>query len=568
MKNIYINHLNSVNLGDYINKEIFKNITDTDKYNLQFICITDLTFIKNLKEDDIVIFGIGSIIHNAISIYKKIKEKFNDFTNMYIYSSGLMYKITNFDLKNINFLSIRGPLTDEILNLKLNCYGDLALILPLIKKRKNYINHTYEYDVGIIPHCVELDGTSPNVNRYVQNFCSGHRKSMNKNSKILFINICENIDIFLKKIHQCRYIISSSLHGIIFCDAYNIPAYHVQLTNRIGGGEFKYRDYFLSVSREYFKINLDNDVNKLIKQFKLYDKKINLNKIINSYPFIEQNIKKEYNNLIDNNYMSYLDHNFNAINIDNIDQNISVVISSCMVDINRKYCLFRTVKNILFYLPNSEIIICFDKKGLNIDEFIENKITNIKLINHDRGLGHSFNYGSQVSKNNIILQIEDDWIIQNKNILNKTDFKNLLFKCLLVLKEDKQSCVRLDGAMFDEIGGSNSYQNGYTALTNDKFNYYKYNLPTKQQMDNNFWLHYAFCNHPHLKLKENVIKNPYPELCNPGELENKYSTEWILKRNNVYFVPINDECIYPLGTMGSGNRNIFKHIGNDTSYRK
>lgn len=251
-----------------------------------------------------------------------------------------------------------------------------------------------------------------------------------------------------------------------------------------------------------------------------------------------------------------------------MNKHISVIISSCLVNYNKIKCLFEVLRNINFYLPNSEIIIGFDKKGPN-EQDIEtiNKFKNIYYFEHDKGLGYSFNKGNEIAKNEYILQTEDDWIIQNPLLKTYEDFKNLLSKCIKILEIDESSCVRLDGGMFDEIGGSMGYPLGYQKLNfNNDFFYYKYNLPTDEQMKENNWLKYAFCNHPHLKKREITIKLPYPENVDPGFLENNYSINWIEKLNNIYYVAVNEEIIFPLGIY-NGKRNIFRHIGSDFSYR-
>ena len=64
-------------------------------------------------------------------------------------------------------------------------------------------------------------------------------------------------------------VISSSLHGIIFCHAYSIPVASIKVTDRIQGGNFKYIDYYHSINYTKFKgshqINKNTDFLDLIK---------------------------------------------------------------------------------------------------------------------------------------------------------------------------------------------------------------------------------------------------------------------------------------------------------------
>jgi len=256
------------------------------------------------------------------------------------------------------------------------------------------------------------------------------------------------------------------------------------------------------------------------------------------------------------------------ITLNNVDCNISIIISSCLINQGKFSCVIDVLKNLKYFLPNSEIIIGFDKVGPDDFQKIElDNFTNVLYFTHSKGLGFSFNQGAKLSKQHIILQTEDDWIIDNKYLKTKEDFMKLLFNCCQVLFKYNSSCVKLDGGMFDEIGGSNGYPLGWIKNQyEDKFYYYEYNLPTKEEMDKNWWLHYAFSNHPHLKLKNSVIENPYPEDLDPGTLENNYSTNWILRLNPIFYVPINEESIKICG-ITNADKNIFKHIGYEYSYR-
>ena len=55
----------------------------------------------------------------------------------------------------------------------------------------------------------------------------------------------------MKGICSCEKILSSSLHGLIVSDAYQIPNCWIELTGKISGGHFKYYDYASSVNRKF-----------------------------------------------------------------------------------------------------------------------------------------------------------------------------------------------------------------------------------------------------------------------------------------------------------------------------
>ena len=65
----------------------------------------------------------------------------------------------------------------------------------------------------------------------------------------------KGLDRFLSDIQSYSHVISTSLHGMIFCHSLGIPVLPVAISNKITGGSFKFRDYLSSV-----KIRQKNDL--------------------------------------------------------------------------------------------------------------------------------------------------------------------------------------------------------------------------------------------------------------------------------------------------------------------
>ena len=55
----------------------------------------------------------------------------------------------------------------------------------------------------------------------------------------------------IDQICSCECILSSSLHGLIASDAYQVPNCWIELSGKISGGYFKYLDYASSVDRVF-----------------------------------------------------------------------------------------------------------------------------------------------------------------------------------------------------------------------------------------------------------------------------------------------------------------------------
>lgn len=237
------------NFGDELSKFITEQLINKYKYKLVF----------NQSNIPLNIVCIGSYIHNA-------KD------NAFIFGSGVrtlnniekLHKYTK-----LNVCAVRGPLSRRFLiDVKKQdvpkIYGDPALLLP--KFYKPILIDKLKDKIGIIPH-------KTNYSKYVNKIDT---------KKYYLINPTDKWKNIINYIYSCKAIISSSLHGLICSDAYNIPNLWLD-QYKLNEGDFKFKDYFISQKRNYVKIKNLKDYNNSL----LYEKgnTINLNKLLKAFPF-------------------------------------------------------------------------------------------------------------------------------------------------------------------------------------------------------------------------------------------------------------------------------------------
>ena len=153
-------------------------------------------------------------------------------------------------------LAVRGLKTKEFCDrYGVSCpevYGDPALLLPLVYQPRRGVQGSIvassvqevqraPYRLGIIPHVVDLH------HPVIEEIREKHA------DEILIIDLAhykkwtDVIDL----VCSCERILSSSLHGLIVSDAYQVPNCWIELSGKIAGGYFKYHDYASSVNRVF-----------------------------------------------------------------------------------------------------------------------------------------------------------------------------------------------------------------------------------------------------------------------------------------------------------------------------
>ena len=229
------------NWGDDINYYVLSLITRRIIFNYSSI------FRCTIREGESNYTCIGSVI-----------DRFCDSRTV-VWGSGVLCGDSVLKEKPARVCAVRGPLSRKnLLERGVECpevYGDPALLLPRIVKPERKI----KYKLGIVP--IVPDINNPNL-----------KSLLSQSENVKFINMMDygnDWRLVIEDICSCECIASSSLHGLIVSDAYGVPNVRVAFSDCAAGGDFKYNDYYMSVSREMNKpiyIDENTSVDNLIEQ--------------------------------------------------------------------------------------------------------------------------------------------------------------------------------------------------------------------------------------------------------------------------------------------------------------
>jgi len=129
----------------------------------------------------------------------------------------------------VTFRAVRGPLTRELIRADVpEIYGDPTTLLPRIYRP----SVAKRFELGVIPHYLETDAVQV------------------VDPAVSLIDVLSGWRGVIERINECEAIASSSLHGLIIAEAYGVPAVWFSATDKVTGGGFKFRDYYLSTGRQ------------------------------------------------------------------------------------------------------------------------------------------------------------------------------------------------------------------------------------------------------------------------------------------------------------------------------
>jgi pyruvyltransferase len=209
----YYREVNLQNFGDYLSLKLVERIVNGPVR----VCT------RHTKEKKLL--AIGSIIWVA---------RDNDV----VWGTGIHPKhpLNDYHFKKLDIRAVRGPLTKQFLKEKfdIDCpevYGDPALLVPyFFPEFKRKENPKYEY--LILPHYSE---------KHIF-------------PKEIYPNVAYTTDPWdeiMDKIVDSKFVISSTLHGIVVAESFGIPARMLRITEK--EPLFKYQDYYLGTGRPNFR---------------------------------------------------------------------------------------------------------------------------------------------------------------------------------------------------------------------------------------------------------------------------------------------------------------------------
>lgn len=274
MKNLKLFYYNKIpNFGDRLNIDLFYKLFNT---KVQFAPVTTAEYIS-----------VGSLMEFYLkkTSFKKYFHSLLDniFTQeVNVLGTGFISAQKNEKesfRKNLNFYAVRGKLTQKrIEKIQNKSYDDLVLgdpglLAPFLLEREKV---SKKYKLGIIPHY--MDKQEPCILKIAESLDNS-----------ILIDVLEQPLEVIKKIAECEAIISTSLHGLIIADSFNIPNIWAIASNKLYGGEYKFKDYY-----SVYNIDEPQPINLNITEFN----ENNIEDITKKYVIAYNNVKIVQDQLI------------------------------------------------------------------------------------------------------------------------------------------------------------------------------------------------------------------------------------------------------------------------------
>jgi len=195
---------------------------------------------ENFGKSDMI--AVGSVMERivrgvpATEYIKKVQSVADKTRTLHVWGTGFIRAYEDFSdmefIRPVHICAVRGELTkkaiEKITGQPLSCVtADPGILAPLLLKQLP----EKKYTLGIIPHVIEREAEA-------------YKSISERQPGSAVIDLTAHPVDVLNKIAACETVISTSLHGLIFADALGIPSRWCELTDKILGNGFKYRDYY------------------------------------------------------------------------------------------------------------------------------------------------------------------------------------------------------------------------------------------------------------------------------------------------------------------------------------
>lgn len=185
-------------INDYFNKSVAKHTVGNSEHYL--FCGS----ILSRANRNSIIIGAGLISEDI---------KFKPFKKLV----GCRGKLTLDRLKTID-----AKLTPSFL-------GDPGLMVNEIFDSSDGNSECKSEIIGVIPHFVDYEKAL---------------QLLGNDRRFMIINIKQDYKDVCNDILKCKVVLSSSLHGLIFSDGLSVKNNWIKFSDKIVGGDFKFRDYY------------------------------------------------------------------------------------------------------------------------------------------------------------------------------------------------------------------------------------------------------------------------------------------------------------------------------------
>ena len=193
-----------------------------------------------------------------------------------IWGTGVLHpSAISEDIVPDNVYAIRGKLSYETMRARGIALRDIPLGDPgfLVSQIvKGWPQVQKKYRLGLAAHYV--DRTNPLVRRLLAR------------PDVADLNVHTDPEVFLSTLAACEAVASSSLHGLIFAEALRVPNVWIELSDKVLGGGFKFRDWFSLAEMPQHKPVVPRSTDEmveLIEKATLHDIRIDADSLMKSF---------------------------------------------------------------------------------------------------------------------------------------------------------------------------------------------------------------------------------------------------------------------------------------------